>query len=125
MAADRTPGGERLVVDGVPVAPVEVARSFAERSRGLLGRDGAEGAMWIEPASSVHTVGMRFAIDVAFLDRRGHVLRMVTMAPNRLTRIVLRSRVVVEAERGSFAAWGLGPGSQVTLLGEADLEGGV
>lgn len=112
-------------MDGAPVAPVEVAHSFAERSRGLLGRDGIDGAMWIEPASSVHTVGMRFAIDVAFLDRRGHVLRTVTMAPNRLTRVVVRSRVVVEAEHGSFAAWGLGPGSQVTLFGETDLERGV
>jgi uncharacterized membrane protein (UPF0127 family) len=125
MAADSTPDVERLTVDGAPVAPVEVARSFAERSRDLLGRDGVEGAMWIEPASSVHTVGMRFPIDVAFLDRRGHVLRTVTMAPNRLTRVVLRSRVVVEAEVGSFAAWGLGPGNQVALLGEADPEGGV
>ena len=35
---------------------------------GLLGRDGIEGALLLRPARSVHTLGMRFAIDVAFCD---------------------------------------------------------
>jgi uncharacterized membrane protein (UPF0127 family) len=104
-----------LVVDGTPVAPVEVARSFATRSRGLLGRDGLDGALWIEPASSVHTFRMRFIIDVAFVDRHGRVLRTIAMPPHRLSRIRMRSRVVVEAERGRFATWGLRQGATVAL----------
>lgn len=107
----------RLSVDGVPVAAVEVARSMADRSRGLLGRDGIDGALWLEPASSVHTLRMRFAIDVAFVDGSGRVLHTVAMAPNRLSRVHLRSRAVVEAERGSFDAWGLVSGSVVVLTG--------
>lgn len=115
MSAAPPDAGGVLVVDGVPVGPAEVARSFADRSRGLLGRDGIDGAMWIEPASSVHTVRMRFAIDVAFVDRGGRVVRTTSMVPNRLSRVHLRARTVVEAERGRFAAWGLRAGSVVAL----------
>lgn len=70
---------------GVPVeVPVEVAASYRARTRGLLGRDGIEGAMLLTPASSVHTFRMRFPIDVAHLDRRLTVIALTTMAPGRL-----------------------------------------
>ena len=56
-----------------------VARSIMERTQGLLARpqlqDG-EGLM-LAPCSSVHTVGMRYPIDVAFLDRHGVVRKCV------------------------------------------------
>ena len=58
-----------LVRDGTVLASVEVARSRAARRKGLLGRDGIDGALLLTPARSVHTLGMRFDIDVAFLDR--------------------------------------------------------
>lgn len=99
-------GEERL-------CPVLLATSFADRSRGLLGRDGVDGALLLSPATSVHTFGMRFAIDVAFLDRAGRVLRMVTMQRNRLGRPVLRARAVLEAEAGAFEGWTLRVGDIV------------
>ena len=43
--------------------------------RGLLGRDGIDGAMLLRPARSVHSVGMRFPIDVAFCDQDLVVVR--------------------------------------------------
>lgn len=64
--------------------PVEIAASYAARTRGLLGRDGIDGAMLLTPAASVHTFRMRFAIDVAYLDRDFRVLAVVTMEPGRL-----------------------------------------
>ena len=63
-----------LVAGDRVVASVEVAVTRRARRRGLLGRDGIEGALLLEPARSVHTVGMRFPIDVAFLARDGTVL---------------------------------------------------
>ena len=65
--------------------------------------------MLIDPARSVHTIGMRFAIDVAHCDRRLRVLKVRSMARHRLGLPVLRSRVVIEAEKGSFKRWGLEP----------------
>lgn len=45
------------------------------RMRGLLGRKslGAETAMVIDPCSSIHTLGMKFPIDVVFLDSKNKI----------------------------------------------------
>ena len=56
-----------LLRDGEVLASVEVASSLVARSRGLLGKKGYEGALLLRHTRSVHTLGMRFAIDVAFL----------------------------------------------------------
>ncbi len=104
-----------LLRDGQVVASLEVAASLRDRARGLLGRDGIEGALLLSPASSVHTLGMRFAIDVAFCDARMRVLDVVTMRPNRVGRPRLRSRHVIEAQAGQFDRWGLRQGDQLAV----------
>ena len=58
-----------LLRDGEVLASLEVADTRAARRRGLLGRDGIDGALLLAPARSVHTFGMRFPIDVAWLRR--------------------------------------------------------
>ena len=105
-----------LLVDGRSVAPVEIARSHSSRRHGLLKRDGLDGAYWLLPCRHVHTIGMRFTIDVALLDRDGLVLHTQTMRPGRFSSVRLRCRSVLEAEGGAFAEWGLRPGSAVTVL---------
>lgn len=110
-----------LAVNGLPITPVEVAASSRARARGLLGRPGVDGAILLAPASSVHTVGMAFSIDVALcrrIDRAGaFVVEAVrTLPPGRITRPRIRARVVIEAEAGAFVRWGLVPGSRVELV---------
>ncbi|MFB7588129.1 DUF192 domain-containing protein [Streptomyces sp. NPDC056169] len=95
--------------------PLEVAASYRARRRGLLGRDGIAGALLITPTNSVHTFGMRFAIDVAYLDRSLRVLSVVTMRPGRLGMVRPRGRHVLEAEAGAMAGWGLRPGVSVQV----------
>ncbi|MDR0350237.1 MAG: DUF192 domain-containing protein [Coriobacteriales bacterium] len=53
------------------------ATSLLSRLRGLLDpKICAQGEILVLPAcSSIHTVGMRESIDVAFIDRRGRVLK--------------------------------------------------
>ena len=104
-----------LVRDGQVLASVDVADSFGARLKGLLGRDGVEGALLLRPARSVHTLGMRFAIDVAYLDRDLHVLRTCTMRPWRMGRPVPRAHCVLEAEAGTFGSWELHPGDVLEL----------
>ena len=106
-----------LVHDSKVLATLEVADSVTSRSRGLLGRDGIEGALLLAPARSVHTVRMRFAIDVAFLDADDVVLRIITMPPNRVSRPMWRARSVIEAEAGSFDRWNLRPGDRLEIRG--------
>jgi uncharacterized membrane protein (UPF0127 family) len=103
------------VPGGPPEVPLEVAASYRARRRGLLGRDGIGGAMLITPTNSVHTFGMRFAIDVAYLDRSFRVLSVVTMRPGRLGLIRPRARHVLEAEAGAMARWGVRPGVRVAV----------
>lgn len=112
-----TPDGS-VTPDGAGI-PLEIAASYRARTRGLLGRTGISGALLLTPAASVHTLGMRFAIDVAYLDRRLRVLAVRTMPPGRLGRPRLRARHVLEAEAGAMAAWGLVPGAAVTVEAQA------
>jgi uncharacterized protein len=106
-----------LLRDGEVLASLEVADGRRARARGLLGREGVDGAVLLRPARSVHTVGMRFPIDVAFCDAELRVIRVVTMRRFRVSRPVWRSRAVVEAEAGAFARWRLQPGDQLEVKG--------
>jgi uncharacterized membrane protein (UPF0127 family) len=71
----------------------------------------------IPATRSVHTMGMRFPIDVAFCEAEGErefvVLRIVQMRRGRVSRPSLSSRAVIEAEAGAFARWNLRPGDQL------------
>lgn len=107
-----------LLRDGKVLASAEVAGSPRSRGRGLLGRDGLDGVLILRPAKAVHTLRMRFPIDVAFCDRDWVVLRTQTMPRNRVGLPVLRAHCVIEAEAGSFARWGLSIGDQLELEGE-------
>lgn len=111
-----------LLRDEQVLASLEIASSRADRRRGLLGRDGIDGALLIEGTRSVHTLGMRFPIDVAHLDGDGVVLRTCTMPRHRLGLPVLKARRVLEAEAGSFARWDLAPGQVLDVRTERPAE---
>ncbi|HEV2766848.1 MAG TPA: DUF192 domain-containing protein [Acidimicrobiales bacterium] len=104
-----------LLRDEEVLASLEVATSMADRSRGLLGRDGVEGAMLLRPARSVHTLGMRFDLDVAFCDAGMVVLDTVTMRRWRLGLPRWHARCVLEAEAGAFERWRLRRGDRLEV----------
>ena len=104
-----------LLRDGEVLASLEVAGSAGTRTRGLLGRNGIDGALLLRPAKSVHTLGMRFPLDVAFCDRDLTVVRCVRMARWRLGRPVLRASCIIEAEAGAFERWRLQVGDRLEV----------
>jgi uncharacterized membrane protein (UPF0127 family) len=104
-----------LLRDGDVLAAAEVASTAGLRSKGLLGRDGYNGAMVFPGTRAVHTLGMRFPIDVAFCDRDLVVVDVTTMAPWRLGRPRRRARTLIEAEAGAFERWGLRRGDHLEL----------
>jgi uncharacterized membrane protein (UPF0127 family) len=106
-----------LLRDGEVLAAIEVADSFPSRFRGLLGRDGIDGALLIRPARSVHTIGMRFPLDVAFCTRDLVVLELKGMAPHRVGLPRLKAHCVIEAERGAFDRWRLQAGDRLEIEG--------
>ena len=78
------PEGCWLVRDGVVLASIEVASGVRGRAKGLLGRDGIDGTILLDPCRSIHTVGMRFDIDVAFCTRDLEVVKVLTVVRNRV-----------------------------------------
>lgn len=61
------------------------AKTFYQRLRGLLGRRELQRneALLIQPCSDVHTFGMKYDLDIVFLDDEGEVLKVDTLEPNR------------------------------------------
>jgi uncharacterized membrane protein (UPF0127 family) len=85
---------------------VDVPETGRERVRGLKGRDALAPyqGLLLRHCRSVHTIGMRFAIDAVLLDRRHHVIGVVTMQPGRLLLPRPRVRHILEVAAGSGAA---------------------
>ena len=110
-----TATGGWLLRDGEVLASLEVADTFGQRFKGLLGREGTPGALLIRPARSVHTLGMRFPIDVAFCSRDLEVLDIVVMNRHRIGRPRLRAHCVIEAEHGAFERWQLRKGDRLEI----------
>ena len=74
--------------------------------------------MLIDPCRSIHTLGMRFAIDVAYCRRSADglvVMATTCMRPWRIGRPRWRARCVIEAEAGAFERWGLAVGDVLEI----------
>lgn len=94
------------------------AKTASARMTGLLRHaslpDG-EG-MIFEGCRSIHTFGMRFPIDVVFVDRAWTVVRiMAALPPGRLPMPVWRAWGVVELPAGRAAKSGLQNGDQLIV----------
>ncbi len=97
------------------LASAEVADARSARRKGLLGRDHLEGALVLSPCRWVHTIGLRFPIDLAFLDDDGVVVKTMQMHQHRIGVPVWRANLVIEAEAGAFARWGLRVGDVIEV----------
>jgi hypothetical protein len=73
--------------------------------------------MLLRGTRSVHTIGMRFAIDVAFLGHDLRVVAVVTMRPQRIALPRRGGRSVLEAQAGAFERWALTPGDFLEIKG--------
>ena len=104
-----------LVADGEDTGvPLWTARTRRQRSRGLLGTDGIDGALWIPRCNWVHCLGMRHTIDVVYATRSGKVLAVTPLRPGRIGLPRLRAATVVEMAQGEAARLGIHPGSTLS-----------
>ena len=90
----------------------------ASRRRGLLEHESLEEgtALIIAPTNAVHTFSMRFAIDVAFVSRDGHVIKVSPSVQPWRVAASWRGFAVIELHAGALAASDTQPGDwlQVT-----------
>ena len=83
----------------------KAAKNFFERLRGLIGRPRLkEGeALWIPHCQGIHTFGMRYAIDVVFLDKKRRVVRAVQkIRPNVFGPTTFRADSALELPSGTI-----------------------
>jgi len=94
------------------------ADTWLKRLVGLLSRSGlatGEGLL-IKPCGSIHTIGMRFSIDVVFLDDDLRVNKLTrSLKPFRFCWSVKRTRSVLELPAGAIEASGLQCGDKLAI----------
>ena len=102
---------------GVVAGRVELAVDSETRRRGLLGRDAFEegSALIIAPCSAVHTLFMRFAIDVVFVARDGRVRKTYAAVPARRMAFSVGAFAVIELPAGTLARAEAIPGDVLQL----------
>jgi uncharacterized membrane protein (UPF0127 family) len=95
-----------LTRETVLASSLEVANHGSNRMKGLLGRDGlapGEG-LWIKPCEAVHTFGMRFAIDLVYLDRKKRIRKVRSGVPPWRMSACLTAHSVIELPSGTILA---------------------
>ena len=94
---------------------IAVADRWWQRLRGLLGRPLPAGAgLLLQPCRAVHMFGMSYAVDVAFLDRRGAVVAVYhRLAPGQHSRWHKGAAYALELPAGTLAMTGTREGDRL------------
>jgi len=101
---------------------IGLADTSMTRLFGLLGKNGLEpgAGILIRPSSGVHTLGMRFAIDVVALDRNLCVVKLwPQLRPWRLTSVSLKTQSVLELAPGQIQQCGIEAGDHLAITENA------
>lgn len=93
-----------------------VAESFVARLVGLLRTPclkSGEG-LYIVPCSQIHMFGMKYAIDVVFMDRKGMVVGICNkIQPGQMSSLFAKAHACLELPAGLIDATGTGPGDLI------------
>ena len=94
------------------------AHTSQARRTGLLKHTSLEKGegLWIKPSEGVHTFGMKFAIDVIFVNKAGVVLKLRPNMVQRRISFCLRAHSVVELPVGMIEESGTQVGDQLEFV---------
>lgn len=110
----------RNVGTGEIIIPrLEIAVTLRQQTVGLIGRRElpADAGLWLHPCSGIHTFGVRFPIDVLFLDREGTIVRAVSrLAPCRICGPVWKAKTVVELPAETLSRFVLSIGTRLEVV---------
>lgn len=101
--------------------PFEVieAKSFLMRLIGLLGtkKIDAKKVLFIKHCTGIHTIGMKYPIDVVFLDKNDKVSRLYeSLKQNRMTRIRMKDHGVLEFPPGTIKKFNIQQGEVFKII---------
>ena len=100
----------------------EVANTFGSRLVGLLGRDRLPPGtgLVLQPSNSIHTLFMRFPIDVIFLDDQRRIVSIAAhVQPYRVAWGGWSARMAVELPAGTIEQFDLPLGSAIQLVSDS------
>lgn len=83
------------------------------RLRGLIGSH--EPSPLLLRTRQVHTFGMKYPIDAAYIDGKGTVIRVARLQPKRLGPFILRARWILEMRSGEAERLGVVAGSRIEI----------
>ena len=91
---------------------IRTALRWWTRAVGLLATASLEDpcGLWISPCNSVHTLGMRYAIDVVFMRADGTIAKVVERLPPWRAAGCLNAKSTLELRAGLAGQLGLRPG---------------
>jgi hypothetical protein len=97
---------------------VITAASFWARLKGLLGTKSLPSgeALLIKPCNGIHTIGMRYAIDVLFISASWQVLKVVPEVAPMRGAVCFAAAMVLELPAGTVAEFGVSVGHQLTIM---------
>lgn len=95
----------------------QIADSSKTRKTGLLKHQRLEPGegLWLTPCEGVHTIGMKFPIDVLFLDKRRKVIKIRAAMQRWRMSACLSAHSVLELPSGMAAATRTVAGDQLVL----------
>lgn len=116
------PAAPQLHIDGRPSGcHIRPALRWWSRAIGLLATPQLEDpcGLWIAPCNSVHTLGMRYPIDVVFLRRDGTVARIVHRLVPWRAAACRQAHATLELRAGLAERLNLAPGDRLALGAQA------
>ncbi|MGA3026740.1 MAG: DUF192 domain-containing protein [Bryobacteraceae bacterium] len=108
----------RNLTKGVSLADrAEIADTSAKRRTGLLKHECLPpgSGLWIVPTEGIHTIGMKFPIDVLFLSRDRRVVKIRPNMGKWRMALSLRAHSVLELPAGAAAETGTTVGDRLEV----------
>lgn len=95
-----------------------VAERLLDRMRGLLGKESfsrGEGLL-LRHCRAIHTFGMKFPLDLVFLDRNNRVVALRERVPiNRFSPLYVTAASVLELPAGTLACLNVKSGDRIIV----------
>ena len=104
-----------LMFQSETIKDVLLADTFAGRFKGYMFRKKPHyKAIIIEPCNSIHTLFMKFAIDVLFINKNMEIVKKIEgLEPGKIIMPVKGARMVIEGRAGLFKSFEVG--SKITI----------
>ena len=107
---------------------ISQAISLRDRLIGLLGIDNIDPkqCLHITPCSGIHTFGMKYPIDVLFLDENGYIIKSTSnLKANRVTKIIPSAKSILELPPGSIDEYSIHTNDQLQITIDEEFHANV